>query len=55
MRPEIRLNATTRAYFERLAAISLPDVAKHNRGVLSSDPSGHATRAHSICDDQRRG
>ena len=38
-RPEIRLNATTRAYFERLAAISPPDVAKHYRGVLSSDPA----------------
>jgi acetylornithine deacetylase/succinyl-diaminopimelate desuccinylase-like protein len=38
-RPEIRLNATTRAYFERLAAISPPDVARHYRGVLSSDPA----------------
>jgi acetylornithine deacetylase/succinyl-diaminopimelate desuccinylase-like protein len=38
-RPEIRLNATTRAYFERLAAISPPDVAKHYRGVLSADPA----------------
>ena len=36
-RPEIRLNETTRAYFERLAALSPPDVAKHYRGVLSSD------------------
>ena len=38
-RPEIRLNATTRTYFERLAAISPPDIAKHYRGVLSSDPA----------------
>src|SRR5215213_3897282 len=38
-RPEIRLNATTRAYFERLAAISPSDVARHYRGVLSSDPA----------------
>jgi acetylornithine deacetylase/succinyl-diaminopimelate desuccinylase-like protein len=38
-RPEIRLNATTRAYFERLAALSPPDVARHYRGVLSSDPA----------------
>ena len=36
-RPEIRLNETTRAYFERLAAISPPDVAQHYRGVLSAD------------------
>ena len=38
-RPEIRLNATTRAYFERLAALSPPDVAQHYRGVLSADPA----------------
>ena len=38
-RPEIRLNATTRAYFERLAAISPPDIARHYRGVLSSNPA----------------
>jgi acetylornithine deacetylase/succinyl-diaminopimelate desuccinylase-like protein len=38
-RPEIRLNATTRVYFERLAAISPPEVAKHYRGVLSSNPA----------------
>jgi len=38
-RPEIRLNPTTRAYFERLAAISPPEVAKHYRGVLSSNPA----------------
>ena len=38
-RPEIRLNETTRAYFERLAAISPPDVAQHYRGVLSADPA----------------
>ena len=36
-RPEIRLNETTRAYLERLAAISPPDVARHYRGVLSAD------------------
>ena len=38
-RPEARLNETTRAYFEKLAAISPPDVAKHYRGVLSSNPA----------------
>jgi acetylornithine deacetylase/succinyl-diaminopimelate desuccinylase-like protein len=38
-RPEIRLNATTRAYFERLAAISPPEVARHYHGVLSADPA----------------
>jgi hypothetical protein len=43
-RPEIRLNETTRAYFERLAAISPPDVAKHYRGVLSADPPSAAPR-----------
>ena len=38
-RPEIRLNATTRVYFEKLAAISPAEVAKHYRGVLSSNPA----------------
>jgi acetylornithine deacetylase/succinyl-diaminopimelate desuccinylase-like protein len=36
-RPEIRLNETTAAYFKRLAEISPPDIARHYRGVLSSD------------------
>jgi acetylornithine deacetylase/succinyl-diaminopimelate desuccinylase-like protein len=36
-RPPVRLNETTAAYFKRLADISPPDVAKHYRGVLSSD------------------
>jgi acetylornithine deacetylase/succinyl-diaminopimelate desuccinylase-like protein len=38
-RPPIRLNETTAAYFKRLADISPPDVAKHYRDVLSSDPA----------------
>jgi acetylornithine deacetylase/succinyl-diaminopimelate desuccinylase-like protein len=38
-RPPIRLNETTAAYFKRLAEISPPDIAKHYRDVLSSDPS----------------
>jgi acetylornithine deacetylase/succinyl-diaminopimelate desuccinylase-like protein len=38
-RPEIRLNATTRTYFERLAALSPPGIAGHYRGVLSADPA----------------
>jgi proline-specific peptidase len=36
-RPAIRLNETTRAYFERLAAFSPPEVARHYRGILSAD------------------
>ena len=38
-RPPIRLNETTAAYFKRLAEISPPDVAKHYRDILSSDPA----------------
>jgi acetylornithine deacetylase/succinyl-diaminopimelate desuccinylase-like protein len=38
-RPEIRLNETTRAYFERAAELAAPDVARHYRDVLSSDPA----------------
>src|SRR5215471_15306409 len=38
-RPPIRLNETTAAYFKRLADISPPDVARHYRDVLSSDPA----------------
>jgi acetylornithine deacetylase/succinyl-diaminopimelate desuccinylase-like protein len=41
-RPEIRLHETTRAYFERLAALSPPELAKHYRGVLSADPAVRA-------------
>ncbi len=36
-RSEVRLNETTRTYFQRLAALSAPDVAKHYRDVLSAD------------------
>ena len=36
--PPVVLNATTRTYFERLAAISTPEQARQYRGVLSSDP-----------------
>jgi acetylornithine deacetylase/succinyl-diaminopimelate desuccinylase-like protein len=38
-RPEIRLNETTRTYFERLLRVSPPDVARHYRDVLSADPA----------------
>ncbi len=38
-RPEIRLNETTRTYFQRLAALSPPEVAKYYRDVLSTDPA----------------
>jgi len=34
----VRLNDTTRAYFERLASISTPEEAKQYRAILSSDP-----------------
>jgi acetylornithine deacetylase/succinyl-diaminopimelate desuccinylase-like protein len=34
----VRLNATTRTYFQRLASISPPDEAKQYRAVLSADP-----------------
>ena len=37
-RPEIRFNETTGTYFRKLAAISPPEVAKHYRDVLSTDP-----------------
>jgi acetylornithine deacetylase/succinyl-diaminopimelate desuccinylase-like protein len=37
--PPIVLNPTTRAYFERLAAISPPEQARRYRGLLSADPS----------------
>ena len=38
-RTDIRLNETTRAYFNRLAALSPPEIARHYRAVLSSDPT----------------
>jgi acetylornithine deacetylase/succinyl-diaminopimelate desuccinylase-like protein len=34
----VRLNETTRTYFERLASISTPEEAKHYRDILSRDP-----------------
>ncbi|MDQ3421614.1 MAG: M20/M25/M40 family metallo-hydrolase, partial [Acidobacteriota bacterium] len=34
----VRLNETTRAYFERLASISTPDEANQYRAILSADP-----------------
>ena len=37
-RPDIRFNETTGTYFRKLAAISPPEVAKHYRDVLSTDP-----------------
>ena len=40
--PDIRLNATTVAYFQRLAGISTPETAAQYRGVLSSDQSMRA-------------
>ncbi len=36
--PPVVLNATTRTYFERLAAISTPEQARQYHGVLSNDP-----------------
>ena len=37
-RPEIRFNETTGSYFRKLASVSPPEVAKHYRDVLSTDP-----------------
>src|SRR5687767_4705654 len=37
-KPSVRLNETTRAYFERLASISSPEDAKRYRAILSTDP-----------------
>src|SRR6202011_4380923 len=37
-RPDGRFNETTGTYFRKLAAISPPEVAKHYRDVLSTDP-----------------
>ncbi len=42
-RTDIRLNTTTRAYFSRLAALSPPEIARHYRDVLSSDPTTRLT------------
>ena len=38
-RPDVRFNETTGTYFRKLASISPPDVAKHYRDVLSTDPN----------------
>jgi acetylornithine deacetylase/succinyl-diaminopimelate desuccinylase-like protein len=40
--PPVVLNATTRAYFERLAKISPPELASHYLDVLRSDPQAVA-------------
>jgi len=37
-KPEIRLNETTRTYFQRLASISPPETAAQYRAVLATDP-----------------
>ena len=37
-RPDVRFNETTGTYFRKLASISPPEVAKHYRDVLSTDP-----------------
>ena len=41
-RPDVRLNETTGTYFRRLASVSPPDVAKHYRDILSTDPKVRA-------------
>jgi len=41
-RPEVRFNETTGTYFRGLASISPPEVAKHYRDVLSTDPKVRA-------------
>jgi len=40
----MRLNETTRAYFERLATISTPELAALYRGILSAEPSVESQR-----------
>ncbi|HZF27628.1 MAG TPA: M20/M25/M40 family metallo-hydrolase [Gammaproteobacteria bacterium] len=40
--PAVRLNATTRAYFTRLADMSSPQIARVYRDVLSADPKAVA-------------
>jgi acetylornithine deacetylase/succinyl-diaminopimelate desuccinylase-like protein len=41
-RPAIRLSETTTAYFQRLAALSPPDLAKHYRAIVSNDAAARA-------------
>jgi acetylornithine deacetylase/succinyl-diaminopimelate desuccinylase-like protein len=41
-RPEVRFNETTGTYFRGLASISPPEVARHYRDVLSTDPKVRA-------------
>ncbi len=53
-RPEIRLNPTTRTYFDRLAALSPPEVARHYRGVLSADPAVRAAADDWLFDHEPR-
>jgi len=38
-RPEVRFNETTGTYFRGLASVAAPEVAKHYRDVLSTDPT----------------
>ncbi len=47
--PPIRLNDTTRAYFERLAAISPPEEAWRYRHILDRDKAQRSRAATAVC------
>jgi acetylornithine deacetylase/succinyl-diaminopimelate desuccinylase-like protein len=53
-RPDIRFNETTGTYFRKLAAISPPDVAKHYRDVLSTDPKVRAAADDWLLENEPR-
>ena len=52
----VRLNETTRTYFERLASISSPEEARHYRGILSADAqTADAADEHFLNREPRHG
>ena len=52
----VRLNETTRTYFERLASISSPEEARHYRGILSADAqTAEAADEHFLNREPRHG
>lgn len=53
-RTPVRLNETTRAYFERMATISTPVEAARYRAVLSSDPATVAAADGYFQDNEQR-
>ena len=50
--PEIRFNETTGTYFRGLASIAPPDVAKHYRDVLSTDPALRAAAGEWLLENE---